>query len=60
MTLDEALGDLSIQLEVKRRLGADHQANAIKLGIEALKAIQKLRLGTPNLNLSTLLGETKD
>lgn len=33
---------------------------AIKLGIEALIAIQKLRQGTPGLNLAQLPGETKE
>jgi len=60
MTLDEALTDLSIQLEVKRRLNQDHQADAIKLGIEALRWVQDVRhiISTPNPEL--LPGETKE
>jgi len=39
MTLEEAMTDLSIQREVKRRLGKTHEAESIGLGIEALKAL---------------------
>jgi len=43
MKLDEAMTDLSIQREVKRRLGKDHEAKSIGLGIEALKETKRLR-----------------
>ncbi len=40
MTIDQAIADLSIQLEVKRTVGQSRQADAIRLGIEALKEKQ--------------------
>ena len=59
MTIEEALTDLSIQLEVKRKLGKNHQANALKLGIEALKRLY-LQREHPKRKLNTLLvGETE-
>lgn len=39
----EAITNLSIQLEVKRRLGKDAEAEAIKLGIEALQDREKAK-----------------
>ena len=43
MKIDEAMTDLSIQREVKRRLGKDHEAESIGLGIEALNRLRNLR-----------------
>lgn len=60
MTIDTAIVDLSIQLEVKRRLGKDHQANTIELGIEALKLIKKERKSPHRWFNSLLPGETED
>ena len=40
MTLEEAMTDLSIQCEVKRRLEKTHEAESIGLGIEALKQLK--------------------
>jgi hypothetical protein len=60
MTLDEAMTDLSIQLEVKRRTEQFRSADAIKLGIEAQRAFAILRSRLP-LELQYLLpGETKE
>jgi len=60
MTIDDAIANLSIQIEGKHPLAQKHQADAIKLGIEALKAYaQARRLGLP-LRCDGLPGETKD
>ena len=45
MTIDEAKICLSIQLEVKHRLGKDYEATALQLGIEALKRVQSSEYG---------------
>jgi len=37
MTIDEAIVCLSIQREVKHQLGKEYEADALLLGIEALK-----------------------
>lgn len=59
MTIEEAIICLSIQVEVKHRLGKDFEANALGLGIEALKAVKLWReeavLGQP----THLPGETE-
>lgn len=60
MTIDEAMADLSVQLEVKHRLGKDQQADAIRLGIEALKCIKWQRIPPACLGRSRLPGETLD
>ena len=60
MIIDEAvelLENLTRELDIPQRASMRY---AVKLGIEGLKAIGQLRRGTPNLNLSTLPGETKD
>ena len=38
MTIDEAKICLSIQVEVKHRLGKDYEAKALQLGLEPLVA----------------------
>ena len=43
MIIDEAKICLSIQVEVKHRLGQDYVANALQLGVEALKYIDLAR-----------------
>lgn len=60
MKLNEAVASLSIQLEVKRRLGKNREADAIGLGIEALMYVKDVRhiINTPNPEL--LPSETKD
>jgi len=60
MTLDEAIADLSIQLEEKHRLGKEYQATAIELGIEALKRIQECRLADYMIKEDYLPSETKE
>ncbi len=57
MTIDEAIADLLVQLEVKRKLGLDHQSRAIKLGIEALKVVKEFRTGRYRTINSPLPGE---
>lgn len=60
MTLEKAIAELSRQLEVKHLLGKFHQADALKLGIEALKHVEGLRKwGIPHVN-HMLPGETKE
>lgn len=62
MTLDEAMTDLSIQREVKRRLGKDYQAESNGLGIEALKRVKDLRRDEPPFKTADELlpGETEE
>jgi len=60
MTLGEAKTDLSIQLEVKRRLGKNREADALKLGIEALKQVEEYRTHHILSKVKLLPGETKD
>ncbi len=60
MTIDEAIGDLSIQLEVKRILGKSREADAIKLGIEALKLLLPARKGMTASSFPLLPGETEN
>lgn len=60
MTLDEAMTDLSIQREAKRQMGESHQADAIQLGIEALKVVKEFRTGRYKTINSPLLGETEE
>lgn len=43
MTINEAKICLSIQVEVKHRLGKDYEAKALQLGVEALKAWEEHR-----------------
>lgn len=57
--LEEAMADLSMQLEAKRRLGRSRQADAIKLGIEALKRLQEHRTEHVDITYRLLPGETK-
>lgn len=57
MTIDEAIKDLSIQLEVKNRVGAERAAAALQLGIEALKRLQRNR-GMKDARSEILPGET--
>jgi len=60
MTIDEAMTDLSIQLEVKRGLGLSRQADAITLGIEALKALKLHRRFMHNSEFELMPGETEE
>ena len=60
MTIDEAKICLSIQVEVKHRLGKDYEAKAIQLGLEALKRYQDLRSQRVILNWERLPNETEE
>lgn len=60
MKLNEAITDLSIQREVKRRLGKNHEANALGLGIEALKWYIEAREGPVPSVYHLLPGETEE
>lgn len=59
MTIDEAKICLSIQLAVKHRLGKGYDANALKLGIEALNRLVERRGFAIPADLNLLPGETK-
>ena len=59
MKLDEAITDLSIQREVKRRLGKTYEADSIGLGIEAMKEVLSFRKDPDHYKLELLPGETK-
>ena len=43
MTIDEAKIYLSIQVELKHRLGKDFEAKCLQLGLEALKRVKECR-----------------
>jgi hypothetical protein len=60
VTIDEAKICLSIQLEVKHRLGKDYEAKALQLGIEALKRTKDYRRWKPHEQLDLLPGETEE
>ncbi len=60
MKLEEAITDLSLQMEVKRRLGKSREADAVKLGIEALKRVQDMRISPCTTEDELLPGETQD
>ena len=60
MTLEEAMTDLSIQREVKSRLGKTHEAKSIGLGIEALKRCKYIRTHPSEPRVWGLLGETEE
>lgn len=59
MTIDEAINDLSVQMEVKRRTRADRQADAIKMGIEALEVLKEHRRIMVELGVGVLPSEAK-
>jgi len=58
--LDIAIIDLLVQLETQRRIGGTRSAEALKLGIEALKLIKRNRRYTPQPYNIKLPGETKE
>ncbi len=60
MTIDEAIIDLSIQRGVKQALGKKREAEAIRLGIEALERIVYLRKDMDCPHWMTLPGETEE
>ena len=60
MTINEAKICLSIQVEVKHRLGKDYEANALQLGIEALKWVERYRPDNKIDRWGLLSGETKE
>lgn len=59
MTLESAIASLSVQLEVKNRLGKTEEANAIELGIEGLQRIQKQRKSLMKSEIVLLPTETQ-
>jgi len=60
MTLEEAMTDLSIQREVKKRLGKTYEAKSLGVGIEALKRLKQLR-EYPGLDVNWQIpGETEE
>ena len=60
MTIEQAMGSLSIQLEVKARLGKTTEHDAIKLGIEALKRIREYRKEYFQTSFRKLPSETEE
>jgi hypothetical protein len=60
MTIDEAMADLSILMEIKHRVGEERAAEAISLGIEALKRIQHHRPYVLSKEGDLLPGETEN
>jgi len=60
VTIDEAIANLSIQIEGKHPLAQKHQAEAIQLGIEALVAVQYVRRNYPDILPAPLPGETEN
>jgi len=59
MTIEEAKICLSIQVEVKHRLGKDYEAKALQLGVEAIRAVEKARQGVLIDNVGKLPSEDK-
>lgn len=60
MNLEKAIIDLSIQREVKRRLGKTYEAESLRLGIEGLKRHKEMSALVPAMPYPLLPGETKD
>lgn len=60
MTINEAIICLSIQLEVKHRQGKDFEANALQLGIEALKRCRVIKQESVLKPFTLLPGETPE
>jgi len=60
MTIDEAITDLSIQQQVKYLTGKYHQAEAIRLGLEALKEVKASREEAYSEDTGLLPGETEE
>jgi len=60
MTITEAIIYLSIQIELKHRLGKDFEANALQLAIEALKFTKGLRNTGAMPTYALLPGETEE
>ncbi len=60
MNINEAIDDLSIQLEVKHRVALERQADAIKLGIEVLKRVKSQRADKRFMASMPLPGETEE
>lgn len=60
MTIDEAMAQLQVQLEAKRDPKQEHQATAIKLGIESLKREKRRRALRYGKGITLLPGETEE
>jgi hypothetical protein len=60
MTIEEAMVSLSVQLEIKSRLGNEEAADALRLGIEALKRLQDNRKDPEFDHWVLLPGETEE
>lgn len=58
MELTKAIEILFLYLRDNTTYNSQDLEDAIALGVHAIDAIEKLRQGTPNLNLSILPGET--
>lgn len=60
MTIDKAIEILEDILECGEYEGDPYDSVAVKLGIEALKEVKKVRYGDPALDGELLLGETEE
>lgn len=60
MTIDEAIKILSSKQNSPRANFLSNTLDAIKLGIEALKRLQKTRVLDDVIDIAPLRGETKD
>ena len=59
MKIEEAKICLSIQVEVKHRLGKDYEAKALQLGLEALGRLEEHRKEQMDVTERLLPNETK-
>jgi len=60
MTIDKAIKQLTEILEISRNRNPVSDRNAIKLGIEALKAVKYARANNYYTPIALMPGETKD
>ena len=60
MTLDEAKEKLTAEKEVAKRTGQRTLYDALQIGIEAVKVMQRSREGDPPLDGEMLPGETEE
>jgi hypothetical protein len=59
MTIDEAINALQRQLNSKRAFNYKFHADSLALGIEALKYVQRDRIGLADFDIERLPGETE-
>lgn len=59
MTIEEAKIYLSIQVELKHRLGKEFEAKCLQLGLEALARLDKYRQDGEEMRFTLLPSESK-